>query len=422
MKKITLENAKFDEQLPKNLLHVGTFIISLGILILLTVGYLLEYSDKIIGNIVLTTPTLPIEIPAEADGTLQFLIENEQEVEKDQLIALIESPTKYEDVRWVQEQLKEVGDPLEKARRLVSRYEEIQLGDYQDRILLLKEQVNRYQNFIANNPYAALIKNKKENLALYQERIALIQEKYSLNEQDRLLAEKQSASKSRLAERQIIAQAEYERTVKEELASQIKTVDNKASLNELQMQIKQLEREILENQSAYTQEKATLSDNVVVATNALAADLQLWEERYLIKAVKQGKVIFKEELEDQYYIQKGKTICTILPLQISENIGQLAIALDGAAKVKQGQDVNVLLSNYPPSEYGILKGKVERIAPLPEKGLMRVEVALPDTLTSTYGITFDFQQLANGKAEIITNKLSFAERIWNEIKGRRLNQ
>ena len=96
--------------------------------------------------------------------------------------------------------------------------------------------------------------------------------------------------------------------------------------------------------------------------------------------------------------------------------------MKGASKDAVGQEVNILLDNYPPNEFGILKGKVGKIAVLPENSLLKVEVTLPEKLISTYDYPLTFQQLAEGRGEIITNKMSFLERIWNEVKGRQLNE
>lgn len=411
---------KLKAKLPTQVIWTGVIIVILGFSALFIIAYLLKYSDKVVGTITVATAQLPLDQVAQTDGTLVLLTADQAIVEQDQRIAYIKSAATYEDVLKVAEHLTNEAAPIEQARSILRR-KDWAIGDLSQQLTQLEAAVDQYDNFRKSNQQMALIAKKKRNIRLYKERLQLLTNKSALSAQDIQLAEKQSESKQSLAEQEIIAEAEFERAIQEKISKELLQLGNAESINAVEIYITGLEEEIIVLGRDLKENTKRLEDQIKYAVSNFREAIQAWEDQHLILAGREGLCVWSDYLTSGSYIQRGQKICTIVPDQVVQQVGNMKIAMNGASKVKKGQTVNIFLANYPANEFGILKGEVSSIAPLPEDGIFKIGVALPDTLESTYGIPFDFQQLATGQAEIITNKMSFVERIWNEAKGWRLN-
>ncbi|MEM9886226.1 MAG: HlyD family efflux transporter periplasmic adaptor subunit [Bacteroidota bacterium] len=417
----TYTEKKLKPQLSKKLIGTGLVIIGLGFGVLFAIAYLLRYSDKVIGQITLTTAQMPLDHVAQSEGILVLLVEDKAVVKSNQLLAYIKRDAAYEKVVEVEKCLSEQAPLLARAKDILRRSEK-DLGALGTNLLALEEAVDQYDNYLNSNPKAALISKKQQSIDLYKQRLVLLGQKSDLSNQDIELAEKQSASKKRLAGENIIAEAEFDRALQEKISKEFKQLDNEEAANAIQIYIAELEQEVLLLRSDYQEQSEQYKNQVKQAMNALKKAVQVWKDQYLIYANQSGQCSWSEYLAEGEYVQKGQKVCTVSPADTQVQVGKMEIAMNGAGKVKKGQEVNIFLANYPPSEFGILKGEVSEIAPLPENGILKIEIAVPEEARSTYGVLFDFQQLATGQAEIITNKMSFAERIWNEAKGVRLNE
>ncbi|MEL6943340.1 MAG: HlyD family efflux transporter periplasmic adaptor subunit [Bacteroidota bacterium] len=416
------ENITFQKTLPKKLIWTGSIIILATLTMLFLVGWFLEYSDKVKGRVTLTTPVMPLEIPARTNGVLDFFVEQEQKVEKGTIIALVKnSIIPYAEVLKLEQYLRQEETTLGLAKKIDAQ-EKMQLGELKASFFAIKESLRAYNNFVSSNQRTAMIVSKKKRIQLYENRLSLLRNKKSLTEENLSITSEQVKRKERLTKDSIISELDLDIALQEAINKKIINLDNEEAINTIGILIAELNQEILEVESQYNEKIKTYKDAIQFSINQLQNDIEEWKNDYLIVANRSGKCIWSEYLTDEQYVQAGQTVCTIVPEDQSDPIAKMEIAMQGASKVAVGQEVNILLDNYPSNEFGILKGEVAKIATLPENSLLKVEVSLEESLISTYGYPLSFQQLAEGQGEIITNKMSFLERIWNEAKGRRLNR
>ena len=92
-----------------------------------------------------------------------------------------------------------------------------------------------------------------------------------------------------------------------------------------------------------------------------------------------------------------------------------------SGKIKIGQRVNIRLENFPDTEFGVIKGKVENISKVPSisstgEYYYTAEIALPNGLTTSYRKKLPYYPEMSGLAEIVTNDLSLLERIFLPIR------
>ena len=97
-------------------------------------------------------------------------------------------------------------------------------------------------------------------------------------------------------------------------------------------------------------------------------------------------------------------------------VGMMSVPIAGSGKVQPNQKVMIKLDNFPAQEYGVIYGKVQSKAALPnnQKNIM-VEILLPDTLITSQKKVIPFQQQLQGGAEIITENRRFITRIFDKI-------
>ena len=101
-------------------------------------------------------------------------------------------------------------------------------------------------------------------------------------------------------------------------------------------------------------------------------------------------------------------------------IGKAQLPVARSGKVKVGQKVNIRLQNFPENEYGILRGTVKNISltPTQENGTAyySVEITLNEGLITTYKKELPYISDMQGQADIITEDISFLERLVLPLK------
>ena len=72
--------------------------------------------------------------------------------------------------------------------------------------------------------------------------------------------------------------------------------------------------------------------------------------------------------------------------------------------------------NYPYFEFGLVRGKIEKVSLIPNDNKYLVEIIFPFGLVSNYGKRLSFQPEMTGSAEIVTDDLSLIERFFYPSK------
>jgi multidrug efflux pump subunit AcrA (membrane-fusion protein) len=407
------QDIRLPNQLSKGLISIGVVLFILGAFIIWGIADYLKYSDKIVGTITMTTKVAPLEYRVPSSGTLEVLTKDGELVEEGQVLAIIENAAVQKDI----EQLETALNNNDDVTNLNG-----QLGSIQPAYANLLQAELDYQNLRRKKSVAQQITSKEQQIQLYQARLNLLKKKEGVVTENAQLASRQAESKKRLARDSTIANAEFERAIQAQLDREFDALSNLEAINLIKLQIAELQSTINDLRARNQEDAATEIAKVRVAKEAVRAAIDDWKQKNLIRVQRSGTCVWQTNIEDGYFAQAGEIISRMVPAEANDYLGRVQIQPLGMAKVRVGQAVNIFLADYPEAEFGILKGQVASIAALPEDDLVQVQVQLPEDLTSTYGIPFDIRQLGTGRAEIITNKLSFAQRIVNEFKDFRLNE
>lgn len=113
----------------------------------------------------------------------------------------------------------------------------------------------------------------------------------------------------------------------------------------------------------------------------------------------------------------GDLVFTIIPSENKNYLAKVKAPSLNSGKIKIGQRVNIKLQNYPETEFGALRGTVDKISLTPDRsGYYLVDVKLPKNLITNYNKEIKFKQEMHGTAEIVTEDLRFIERLFYQFK------
>jgi HlyD family secretion protein len=148
----------------------------------------------------------------------------------------------------------------------------------------------------------------------------------------------------------------------------------------------------------------------------LKAQINLWENSYLLISPIDGIVSFTKFWSANQSVVKDEQVVSIVPLSTGSYLGRIYLKMQRSGKVKTNQKVNIKLSSYPYLEYGIVRGIVKSKSLVPSGDAYVIEIELPDGLSTLYGKKLDFNQNMQGTAEIITEKIRLLQKIVNPFR------
>lgn len=148
----------------------------------------------------------------------------------------------------------------------------------------------------------------------------------------------------------------------------------------------------------------------------LKAQMNIWENSYLLISPIEGIVSFTSFWSANQSVVKDEPVINIVPVETGSFLGRINLKMQRSGKVKIGQLVNIQLSSYPYLEYGMVKGVVKSKSLVPAGDAYIIEIELPDGLTTLYGKKLDFTQNMQGTVEIITEDIRLLQKIINPFR------
>lgn len=398
---------------PSWIVRWGITVIFLSLVSLGVISWMVEYADVIEGSIVVTTPSPPMNIVSETNGRLLKLnVENETEVKKDDLVAVIESTADYEDMMWLD---KRVQSYNQKQIPFSPTTRSLKLGDVQF----------AYTNYLTDyNDWEFKVNGRFE-----KEQVEQISQMIKTNQKKIRIAE----SKERNLRRDIVLAAGKVRRFQQMLqdgtgsAQQLEDVtaeyngiesgleNIQSEIASYETQIERLEAEKLQIKRGKVEGGNDRLIRVMDSMNKLAGQISEWKKKHLITAPIDGKVNLYDIRSEQQYVNIGQEIMMIVPKN-GEMLGRLEIPVAGVGKIEKGDVVNIQLHEYPSKEFGVVKGEINRIALIPKDEKYLIDVKLPNGLMTTYKEELEFKQEMSGVAEIITDKKRFIMRVFDTFK------
>ena len=403
---------------PRWMIRWGITLIFIILALVLTGSWFFKYPDVVETHITVTTENSPAPIVARVNGEIEhLLVENQQEVKADQPLAVIENTGYYKDILFLEEKLAGFKERLKSGEVRLTKYDKnYQLGDVQSNYASFIKYMEDYTHFKKLNYYQQKIRMLKEEERRYKQHYRKLLSQHKILKKEYSLAKKQYQRDSVLFDKEVIPEAELEQSESSLLSKNYALEQAEISLSNARIQLSHIEQNILELELQYQNRLNQLEISLKEDHDNLMASIRTWKRNYYLRSPMDGKVTFTSYWSKNQYVQAGKRVMTVIPLDSGEIIGKITMAFQGAGKVKPGQQVNISFKNYPPMEYGMVRGIVRSVSLVPEDNVYTVEVGLPNGLTTFYGEELEFSQEMQGTAEIITEDSRLLERIVRPLR------
>ncbi|MCB9053630.1 MAG: HlyD family efflux transporter periplasmic adaptor subunit [Lewinellaceae bacterium] len=399
-------------------LRWGITAVLVAVVLFIGLAWLVKFPDVITARVVIMTENPPVRIFARSSGKISLLLAGDkQAVEAGEIIAVLENPARLEDIRQLESllpQLENVTDPETLVQLQLPNG--LQLGEMQNAYASYQQAFQDFQFFERQRgvfAQAASLQKQAEYLAGLntslekQERTLIREVEIAQRSFDRNKGLLQSGAISQLElEQSETNYLQYRRQL-ENLQSQ--ALNNKLQIERLQSQILNLH-----------QERAEESMENWLATrellSRLVSELEIWKQAYLITSPITGRLSLTRVWGPQQFVQASEEVATVVPgAGAGDIVGKAFLPTFNSGKVKPGQRANIRLDGYPYQEFGVLQGQVKSIALVPDQDTYLLDIALPDSLTTTYQRRIPFAQELTGQARIITEERRILERVFDQM-------
>ncbi|MCF6350975.1 MAG: HlyD family efflux transporter periplasmic adaptor subunit [Flavobacteriaceae bacterium] len=419
--KIELRSEEVQEiltKVPHWMIRWGSMLFFTLIILLLLISWFVKYPDIISSEVIITTVIPPQKEFAKITGKIDSIfVKDNQEVTENEPLAIIENTANFKDVFY----LKSVIDtikftnqsfyyPIEKMPILI-------LGEIETEYSLFE---NNYIQYILNKelqPYNNDLKAGKFSSSEQHRRLSNLKNQKELNRKELVFKKKNLERNKLLFEKGVIAEKDYEDRQLEYLQAERNYKNMISSISSLKEGISNSKQTIKATEISKIINEISLLKKVIQSFNQLKRSVKNWELKYVLSSRINGEISFLNYWSENQTVNQGDLVFTIIPSENSEFIAKLKTPAQNIGKVKIGQIVNVRLENFPDYEFGVLKGKVEKISEITGKeGFYTIDVSLPEKLITSYKKEIEFKQEMRGTSEIITEDLRLIERFFYQIK------
>lgn len=406
-------------KVPNRMIRWGSLLFLILIFIMLFLSWLIKYPDVIASDAMITTTIPPQKEYARITGNIDsiYVVDN-QEVNKNQLLAVIENSAVTEDVLFLISVIDTFAVSKEDFIFPISEIPILFLGDIDP---FYANFENSYNDYVLNNqfqPFSNEALANRISLSELRIRLANLMEQQRLNRSELELKKNDLDRSTSLFEKGVISSQEYENKQLEFINSERNFKNIGVSISQLNSEIALARKTSKGTLMSKSREELQLLKNVYQAFTSLKKAIKEWENNYVLKSKIQGKVTFLNYWSANQTVFSGDQVFTIIPTRDSDYIAKLTTPARNSGKIKKGQTVNVMLANYPETEFGVLKGKVKHVSLIPDnQGNYIVDVSLPNELVTSYGKKINFKQEMPAQAEIITEDLRLLERFFYQFRG-----
>jgi multidrug resistance efflux pump len=400
---------------PGRILRWGTTILLLLFILFIVFAWLIRYPDIIPAPVEITTTNPPVYLVTKITGRINYFSAKEkEEVKAGQLIAVMETTASMKEINLLKQTIDTIKQPELLSYRLLPLF--AGLGELQGIYGSFLKNLSDLNSYIANDFYGNKIASLNDEIAGIQEYVSRLKVKENLYSENRRLEAKKYKRDSSLFAGKVIPESEFETSHQSLLKVNIEL--QQVRLDHAAKSIEMAEKRQLLQDYRITRvdEREKLISVLRESFLNLKAQINLWENTYLLISPIDGIVSFTKFWSANQSVVKDEQVVSIVPLSTGSYLGRIYLKMQRSGKVKTNQKVNIKLSGYPYLEYGIVRGTVKSKSLVPSGDAYVIEIELPDGLSTLYGKKLDFNQNMQGTAEIITERIRLLQKIINPFR------
>lgn len=404
--------------IPHWMVRWGNVIILIIILFLFIFSWFIRYPDIVQTEIVITTQNPPEKLVANSTGKIEHLfVDDKTSVDKHTPLAIIENPANYKDVYTLKDLIETVDINNLSFEFPIENTSVLQLGGVESAYANFEKNYLEYSINQNMKPY--LIDKQAQNFEQTQQesRLQLFLEQKEIAAKELTYKQTDLERHKKLFDKGVIPAYEWENKNVEYL-QQEKNINNLTSqITTIRSSLNDLNKNRRTTLLSESKDQLTLKRNVILSLNQLKKAISDWELAYVIQASIEGKVTFLQIWKENQNITAGDNVFVIIPKSSGNYIGKVKAVALNSGKIKEGQNVNIRLANYPDREFGIVEGKVKSVSLIPDKeNNLLIDINLAKGLKTSYNKELQFQQEMSGTADIITEDLRLIERLLYQFR------
>ena len=400
---------------PGKILRWGTTILLLVFVMFLLFAWLIRYPDTIPAPVEITTTNPPVTLVTKVTGRInKFFVKERERVSAGQLVAVMETTASIHEIELLKQSIDTIRKPELLSYRLLPLFSE--LGELQGYYGSFLKNLSDLNNYVSNDFYGSKIAALYDEISGIQEFISRLIVKEKLYTQNQQLEVKKYKRDSSLFAANVIPESDLERSNQSLLRVNIELQQVRLDHSAKSIEMAEKRQLLQDYRITRTEEKEKLISVLRESFLNLKAQINLWENTYLLVSPIQGIVSFTKFWSANQSVIKDEPVISIVPLETGSFLGRINLKMQRSGKVKTKQSVNIKLSGHPYLEYGIVRGIVKSKSLVPAGDVYVIEIELPDGLSTLYGIKLDFTQNMQGTAEIITEDVRLLQKIVNPFR------
>ena len=413
---------------PAWILRWGITLFFAMIVVLFVGSLFFRYPDVITAPVTVSSTNLPVHLRAKTGGKIERLLVREgEEISEGMVAAIIESATDYTDFQTLQKLCIDFRNLFSMSEINTEDFTThffpayLSLGVIQSSYTQFLKSLHDYKTFLEADYHTQKIALIRRQMIQQREILQQGERQLKNHEEQYLIQQSAYARDSLLFTQGVIPQSEMEQSRLKRLSAGQQYESLKSSVTGMRLTLLQSEQMIFELTQEERDRKLQYQSSLTGSFDNLTSQMAQWEQTNLLISPITGRVVFTRYWQEHQNVMAGDLVLTITPREKSGISGKLHIALQGAGKVKAGQQANVKLDNFPYMEFGMVEARITRMSAMPVEingqKIIIADVAFPNGLTTNYHLTVESGEEMNGTADIITEDISLFARFFNPIRS-----
>ena len=409
---------------PSWILRWGITFLFLALFIFLALSWFIQYPDVLTSQVTITTESPAIRVVADTNSEIkELLVKNNQQVKKDDIIAILNSTADYQDIEKLQAFLDKLGTYQRQSDFSRTRpLENLQLGSLQISYAALTDKLKEYGYFSGRTGVFGKIESLRTQINSTEDLIDNLKRQQKTLAEELALAQKNFKRQEELEANGLVSKIDLEKSqtdflrYKRELENISTLIINNTITKE------QIRTDIIDLREGRQVGNSDRQLDIIEDVERLKNEIINWRQSYLIKSPITGRISFSKVWSEQQFVKANEEIFVVVPPNgVGEIIAKAYLPIQNSGKVSTDQVVKIRLDGFNYQEYGVVEAMVKDISLVPtsidgfEGAFYVLEVDLPNGLQTTYDKSIPFRQEMRGLGIITTKERRILVRIFDKL-------
>lgn len=400
---------------PAWLLRWGITLVLAVILGLVLGATFIRYPEIVQAPLRINADNAPKPVINRSSGHIVRLLASENsEVTSGQALAWMESTADHQQVLDLLKQLHEWRDRQFSHSGLgtmdVHAPSNLRFGELQGSYQAFYQS---YLSYLAATDGGVLLKRRNyilRDIQTVEAQRGQLELQQRLQQKEYKLAEAEFNRYQILHEQKVISPAEFQQQQALLLSRQHPLQQTQSSLLANEASHTAKTKELIELDNQIEEEKSKFRQ----ALNSLVSQTEQWAVEHVLRAPQAGMLVYAGIIQENQYVEAGRQVFLVSPGG-STFFGEVTVPQYNMGKVRQGQDVLIKLNSYPFEEYGVVRGMVAQVNPVP----IQDSIFLSKVAISSASLHDQMQLIPGmlGTAEIITEDASLLQRWLRNVRA-----